>query len=72
MAAPEHRLDDTTTEKSNDAALSVVLKVVPDKIIEWAPAGMPGPLYVNSAKPELGSPPVIDIVLQVPRVAPLE
>jgi len=50
----------------------VVLKVVPDKIIELAPAGMPGPLYVNSAKPELGSPPVIVIVLQVPRVAPLE
>jgi len=45
---------------------------VPDKIIELAPAGMPGPLYVNSAKPELGSPPVIVIVLQVPRVAPLE
>jgi hypothetical protein len=34
MGAPEHRLDDTTTEKSNDAVLSVVLKVVPDKIIE--------------------------------------
>jgi len=44
MGAAEQRLDDTTTENDTDAALSVVLKVVPVRIILWDPAAVPGPL----------------------------
>ena len=33
---------------------------------------MPGPLYVKSAKPKVVPPPVMDNVLQTPRVAPVK
>jgi len=54
----EQELDDTTTENVLVAALSVVLKVTPLRIIVWAPAAVAGPEYVKVTNPAPNVPKV--------------
>lgn len=47
IAPAEQELDDTATENVVDAAISVVLRVIPFQIMVCAPAAMVCPWYVR-------------------------